>query len=130
MNTQQKCCRLDIDVDLITKATELLQTEEDHIVDQARIFALLGNEVRLKIMTLFLHYERMCVCDLSDVLQMKQSPISQHLRKLKDAGLLKNKREGMTIFYFIPSDKMEPLENIIKGTSKNPSHPQRIKDDR
>ena len=66
MNTQQKCCRLDIDVDLITKATELLQTEEDHIVDQARIFALLGNEVRLKIMTLFLHYERMCVCDLSE----------------------------------------------------------------
>jgi DNA-binding transcriptional ArsR family regulator len=57
----------------------------------------------------------MCVCDLSDVLGMKQSPISQHLRKLKDGGLLENKRDGMTIFYFIPSKMKITLKNIIES---------------
>lgn len=115
MTNTPDCCRLDIDMDLITGATQLLEEKKGLIVDRAKVFALLGNEVRLKIMTLFLHYERMCVCDLSDILKMKQSPISQHLRKLKDGGLLENKREGMTIFYFIPSQENESLKNIIKG---------------
>lgn len=115
MTNAPNCCRLDIDVDLITGGAKLLEEKKDLIVDRAKVFALLGNEVRLKIMTLFLYYERMCVCDLSDILRMKQSPISQHLRKLKDGGLLENKREGMTIFYFIPSQESESLKNIIKG---------------
>lgn len=109
------CCRLDIDANLIIGGTRLLEERRDLIFVQAKLFALLGNEVRLKIMTLFLHYERMCVCDLCDILKMKQSPISQHLRKLRDGGLLENKREGMTIFYFIPISMREDLSTIIKG---------------
>jgi len=57
----------------------------------------------------------MCVCDLADVLQMKQSPISQHLRKLKDGGVLQNKRDGMTIFYFVNENIKESLIKIIEG---------------
>ena len=109
MNNNQNCCRLSVDDNLIQNAKVTLQ-QHTSIEQQSKIFSLLGNEVRLKMMILFLNYERMCVCDLSDVLEMKQSPISQHLRKLKDAGLLEKKREGMTIFYFIT-----PLmENEIK----------------
>jgi len=115
MTNASNCCRLEINEDLITSGTKLLENSQSLILNQAKVFSLLGNEVRLKIMTLFLHYERMCVCDLSDILKMKQSPISQHLRKLKDGGLLENKREGMTIFYFIPYQENESLKNIIKG---------------
>ncbi|HIE36504.1 MAG TPA: ArsR family transcriptional regulator, partial [Candidatus Omnitrophica bacterium] len=40
-----------------------------------------SKDFAIKIVRLFLCYEKMCVCDLADVLEMKQSPISQHLRK-------------------------------------------------
>ena len=107
------CCRLEVDTNLIEKAKVYLETYVT-IEDQAKIFSLLGNEVRLKITTLFLEFERMCVCDLSDVLKMNQSPISQHLRKLKDGGLLVSKREGLTIFYSIAPNKLEYLQLLLK----------------
>lgn len=108
------CNRITVDKDLIENAKTLLNTNEESIIKKAELFALLGNEVRLKIVKLFLTYERMCVCDLVDVLNMKQSPISQHLRKLKDGKVLINKREGMTVFYSISPDMKEQLENIIQ----------------
>jgi len=115
MNDVESCCRLSVDHEVIANSKELLRKNEEEILNQARLFSLLGNEVRLKITRLFLDVERMCVCDLSDALQMKQSPISQHLRKLKDGGLLVNKREGMTIYYSIHPSKKESLAKIIKG---------------
>lgn len=115
MSTVISCCRLNVDDTLISNAKETLGRTQESITKKAKVFALLGNEVRLKIISLFLEYERMCVCDLSDVLEMKQSPISQHLRKLKDSGLLESKREGMTIFYFIPTLIQKQIETMIKG---------------
>lgn len=115
MNTNISCCRVEIDSSLIESAQNELTRMQMILEQKARVLSLLANEVRLKIIYLFLKYERMCVCDLSDVLQMKQSPISQHLRKLKDGGLLENKREGMTIYYFIKEDEKECLINIIEG---------------
>ena len=111
------CCRVDVDTDLIEEAKKCLASKEAYLSEQAKTFSLLGNEVRLKIMTLFLEFERMCVCDLGDVLEMNQSPISQHLRKLKDGGLLVNKREGMTIFYSINPAKRAMLEQVLKEKS-------------
>ena len=109
------CCRVEINEKLISNAKEYLEKDKNNISSKAKILSLLGNEVRLKIIILFLKYESMCVCDLSDILQMKQSPISQHLRKLKDGGLLENKRSGMTIFYFIPQTIIDNIRNIIEG---------------
>ena len=114
MNQVENCCRQSVDTLLIESAKDMLESKEKELNEKAKVFALLGNEVRLKMMTIFLQIERVCVCDLSDILQMNQSPISQHLRKLKDAGLLENKREGMTIFYFIPSDKKETMVSLIE----------------
>lgn len=114
VSEEVKCYRLDVDENLLHMAKSTLSLNKDLISYKAKVFSLLGNEVRLKIMYLFLQYEKMCVCDLGDVLEMNQSPISQHLRKLKDAGLLENKREGMTIFYSITSDVKADIEQLIK----------------
>ncbi|UCN00222.1 metalloregulator ArsR/SmtB family transcription factor [Sulfurimonas sp. SWIR-19] len=115
MKDENSCCRISVDSTLIEDAKACLEKNEGELLIQAKIFSLLGNDVRLKIIRLFLEFERMCVCDLADILAMKQSPISQHLRKLKDGGLLLNKREGMTIFYFINPRQEERLERLIKG---------------
>ncbi|MFB9865616.1 ArsR/SmtB family transcription factor [Rufibacter immobilis] len=65
----------------------------------ANALSLAGNEVRLKILFLLYEEQNLCVCDLSDVLNMNVSAISQHLRKLKDGNIIKSKKTGQTIFY-------------------------------
>jgi DNA-binding transcriptional ArsR family regulator len=100
---------------MIDNTKNMLVALQSNIDKKSKIFALLGNEVRLQIVTLLINVERLCVCDISDILEMNQSPISQHLRKLKDGGLLQNRREGMTIYYSIVSEKKELLKSIIGG---------------
>ena len=60
---------------------------------------LAGNTVRLKILFLLQENENLCVCDLSDILEMKIPAISQHLRKLKDRKIIYGTRQGQTIYY-------------------------------
>ena len=114
MDKEFSCCRVEVDYDLIKSAKTSLKEDNFLLEKKAKLFALLGNLVRLKMVQLFLRYEKMCVCDLSDVLEMNQSPISQHLRKLKDGGILSSKRDGMTIFYSVTPDIKEDLIRIIK----------------
>ncbi len=115
MDSLNSCCRVEIDNSLISNAQNLLKNEEILLDEKSKIFLLLGNSVRLKIVKLFLHFEKMCVCDLSDVLKMKQSPISQHLRKLKDGAILDSKRDGMTVFYSLRGEMKESISKIIEG---------------
>lgn len=65
---------------------------------------LVGNNVRLKIVYLLYQERRLCVCDLSDILGMTISAISQHLRKLKDRKLIETEREAQTIFYSLTKE--------------------------
>lgn len=61
---------------------------------------LLGDKTRLRILGL-LEEQECCVCELTDIFKASQPSISQHLRKLKDAGLVKENRRGKWIFYSI-----------------------------
>ncbi len=98
----------------IEDSKQIINTNNKTLKEESKIFSLLGNEVRIKIVFLIIKYEKLCVCDISDILEMNQSPISQHLRKLKDAGILENKRDGLTIFYFIPNHMKKKLELLIE----------------
>ena len=109
------CKRAVVDTVMIESAQDMLASMSEEIQRRAQVFAMLGNEVRLSIVRLLLYKERMCVCDLADILEMRQSPISQHLRKLKDAGILVNKREGMTVYYSIAPEIRAWIETCIQG---------------
>lgn len=64
----------------------------------AELFKVFGDPTRMQILTAL--YEReLCVCDISDLLGMTQSAISHQLRLLRTAHLVKNRREGKSIFY-------------------------------
>jgi len=58
-----------------------------------------GNLQRLKVLYLLHAHKEMCVCDLAEVLQLTDSAVSQHLRKLKDKNVVKTRRNGQTIYY-------------------------------
>ncbi|MGB3889642.1 MAG: metalloregulator ArsR/SmtB family transcription factor [Priestia megaterium] len=64
----------------------------------AQILKLLGDKTRLSMMKL-LQTNECCVCELVEIYNASQPSISQHLRKLKDVGLVKEKRKGQWIFY-------------------------------
>ncbi|KIQ93365.1 HTH-type transcriptional repressor AseR [Anoxybacillus thermarum] len=64
----------------------------------ANMLKLLGDKTRLMIISI-LNETDCCVCELVDILQMSQPAISQHLRKLKDNGLVKETKKAQWVFY-------------------------------
>ncbi len=54
--------------------------------------------------------KRLCVCDISDILGMTISAVSQHLRKLKDRKLIETEREAQTIFYSLTKEYEKMLK--------------------
>lgn len=81
----------------------------DELADSCK---LLGDRNRLTILAL-LKERQLCVCELVELLQTSQPNISQHLRKLKDAGLLKESRQGQWIYYSLHLDEKPYLQSIL-----------------
>ena len=109
------CIRVEADIKQISKCRTLLNNTEDSIDVLAQILNLAGNKVRLKILYLLYQERDLCVCDLSDILQMKVAAISQHLRKLKDRNLIKSDRDGQILFYRLNETKLEVLKPLFNS---------------
>jgi len=66
---------------------------------KAEEFRVLASESRLKILALLECAGELCVCDLASVLDISPAAVSQHLARLRSAGLVRSRRSGMTTFY-------------------------------
>lgn len=97
----EQCYRESSNINEVEKAKNFIFNNHLKIKKESERLALLSNSVRLKIVLLLKNFNKLCVCDLSEILEVNQSAISQHLRKLKDGGILDKTREGLTIYYFI-----------------------------
>lgn len=75
-------------------------------VDVLHYLKLLGDNTRFRIISLLLSGEK-CVCEIMDNLKLSQSLISHHLHHLKAAGLIRDRREGVWIYYSIDQRNME-----------------------
>jgi len=74
----------------------------------ARWFQALSDETRLEIVAMLSHGER-CVCDLQDALDAAQSRLSFHLKTLKDAGLVTDRREGRWVYYALNRELLDEM---------------------
>lgn len=83
--------------------------EEDMLVDLAELFKVLGDQTRIKIIFFILFKEEMCVCDIAESVGMTQSAISHQLRVLKQARLVKFRKEGKTVFYSLDDDHIRKI---------------------
>ena len=91
----------------------------DQIYDLAELFKVFGDSTRLRILSALLNHE-LCVCDISDALEMNQSAISHQLRVLRTAGLIKVRRCGKSAFYSLDDDHVKKIielgfEHIKEG---------------
>jgi ArsR family transcriptional regulator, arsenate/arsenite/antimonite-responsive transcriptional repressor len=78
----------------------------------ARLFHALSDETRLNILECLSQCEQ-CVCDLTDALHSAQSRLSFHLKTLKDAGLLRDRREGRWVYYSLNPDAIGELQEFV-----------------
>jgi ArsR family transcriptional regulator, arsenate/arsenite/antimonite-responsive transcriptional repressor len=74
----------------------------------ARWFHALSDETRLAIVEMLSHGER-CVCELQNTLDAAQSRLSFHLKTLKDAGLVTDRREGRWIYYALNREALDKI---------------------
>lgn len=75
----------------------------------AAVLKLLGDKTRLSMVGLLAHDE-CCVCELVEIFEMSQPSISQHLRKLRDVGLIMERRSKHWVFYALNKEhEMYPL---------------------
>ena len=71
--------------------------------DLARVFKALSEPPRLQILALVLRHGELCGCEVERFLDLSQSAASRHLRVLRDAGLLENRRDGQWVYYGPPA---------------------------
>lgn len=84
-----------------------------------RLFHALSDPTRLRIVRKLKHGER-CVCELTDALDAAQSRLSFHLKVLKEAGLVSDRREGRWIYYELRREALEELSLAVNGLE--PTH--------
>lgn len=79
------------------------------------VFQALGDENRLRIIEVLQGGER-CVCDLQSSLDLGQSLLSHHLRVLREARLVRSRREGRWVHYSLSDETLEGVESWLAGT--------------
>jgi ArsR family transcriptional regulator, arsenate/arsenite/antimonite-responsive transcriptional repressor len=78
----------------------------------AGLFHALADPTRLAIVERLRDGER-CVCDLTDALETGQSRLSFHLKTLKDAGILRDRRQGRWVYYALNGDAMDEIIGLL-----------------
>lgn len=79
-----------------------------------RIYKALAHPIRIKIVRT-LRDGPLCVCTLNENVEFSQSNLSQHLKILKDAGILKSEKDGIKILYSIKDNE---VKNVLDITDK------------
>ena len=83
---------------------------EEQVLDLSELFKVLGDPTRIRILCALLNGE-LCVCDIAELLDYTQSAISHQLKILKNAKLVKSRRDGKQIIYALDD---EHVGSIIK----------------
>ena len=82
----------------------------------SRLFHALSDETRLEIVRCLAGGER-CVCELTSDLEAAQSRMSFHLRALKEAGLVTDRKDGRWVYYTLNRDALEGIEALLDALS-------------
>ena len=115
MNLEITCTRAEADYKQLVNCMSTLDSMELSFEKTAQLLSITGNQVRLKILYLLNMENELCPCDLADILCMSVPAISQHIRKIKDAGIIRSRREGQTLYYSLNADETDILNTIFNA---------------
>ena len=103
-----ECCEFAFVHEDIIHAVNEKMPDETVLGDLAELFRVFGDSTRIKILYVLFESE-MCVCDIAQLLGMKQSAISHQLKNLKQARLITSRREGKSVFYSLLDDHVRSI---------------------
>jgi ArsR family transcriptional regulator len=115
----ERCDCTVIHEDIVNSVRDSMPHEES-LYDLAEIFKVFGDTTRIKILYALFASE-MCVCDIAVLLNMTQSAISHQLRVLKQARLVKYRKEGKIVYYSLDDDHIKQIfdQGLIHITEKS-----------
>lgn len=93
--------------DVVKRVKETIP-EDEILYDLADLFKIFGDSTRIKIICALFQSE-MCVCDIATLLGMNQSAISHQLRVLKQARLVKYRKDGKVVYYTLDDDHVKGI---------------------
>ena len=108
-NNTERCDVCEVHQDIV-QAVRTQLPDEEQLYDLAELYKVFGDSTRIKILYVLFESE-MCVCDIAQLLGMTQSAISHQLRSLKQAKLVKSRREGKTVFYSLADGHVSTILN-------------------
>lgn len=95
---------------MVTAKTSLFDEE---LQLKANLFKALAHPARLQILK-FLAETKSCISgDISDLLPLSRTTVNQHLKELKDAGLIQGSIDGIKVYYCLEPQKVKALRNLL-----------------
>ncbi len=103
-----ECCdEVEVHQERVAAAKSHMPADEE-LYDLAELFKMFGDTTRIRLLFILLQ-EEMCVCDLAEMLNMTSSAVSHQLSLLKRSKLIKNRREGKSVFYSLADDHVRTI---------------------
>lgn len=103
-------CSCDIVHNTVIEDVKKKMPQEEKLYDLAELFKVFGDTTRVKIISALFEAE-LCVCDIAELLHMTQSAISHQLRVLRQARLVKHRKEGKVVFYSLDDEHIKTIFN-------------------
>lgn len=82
-------------------------------MDQADFFKCLSDPTRLDILKIILERQNVCVCEITEILQLSQPKISRHLALLRNLSILLDERKGQWVYYRLNPDLSEWVNAVL-----------------
>ena len=86
----------------------------DEAGDLAEMFRLLGDPTRVRILFALLEAGELCVCDIAAVVETSETKVSQAMRLLRAAGVVRNRRDGRNVFYRLDDNHVRMLLDLSR----------------
>src|SRR5512136_452708 len=94
----------------------------------ARIFKVLGDETRARIVYALSQADQLCVCDIAQIVGLSLPAVSHHLRVLRELGIARARKEGKMVFYSLADDHVAALvRQAAEHTSETKSKSHKTK---
>lgn len=97
-----------VNQEIVKKVKEKLLKDEE-IFDLAELFKVFGDSTRMKIINALIIMKELCVCDIAEITGSTSSAISHQLRVLKQAKLVKYRKDGKSVYYSLDDDHVKEI---------------------
>ena len=108
MSEELNICKCEEVHEYIIDEVRQVMPQDEMLYDLAELFKVFGDTTRIKILYALFSKE-MCVCDIADLLGMTHSAISHQLRVLKQARLVKFRKEGKVVYYSLDDSHISQI---------------------